>query len=61
MCADLTRNSGGMAVFNGADYLEKGLSTICTSGCKLSRLSTEQYYVNVKFYRTECLGQSVRV
>jgi hypothetical protein len=26
MCADLTRNSGGRAVFNGADQLEEGLA-----------------------------------
>jgi hypothetical protein len=27
----LTRNSGGIAMFSGADRLEKGLGTICTS------------------------------
>jgi hypothetical protein len=26
MCADLSRNSGCIAVFNGADHLEKGLA-----------------------------------
>jgi hypothetical protein len=30
MCADLTKKSGGMALFNGADHQEKGLNTICT-------------------------------
>jgi hypothetical protein len=28
MCTDLTKKSGGIALFNGADHLEKGLGTI---------------------------------
>jgi hypothetical protein len=31
MCADLSGNSAGIAVFNGADHLEKGLITNYTS------------------------------
>jgi hypothetical protein len=30
MCADLTKHPGGIALFSGADHLERGLGTICT-------------------------------
>jgi hypothetical protein len=32
MCADLTRNSGGVAVFNGADHLEKDFAPFSHPG-----------------------------